>query len=98
MLWKRIKILWWNYKFWFILTVIMVALVVLSIMGLASLESFFQQQILGTLPLEFLKAIVWSILGAWFFVVLVYRYGSPLPTIGGGKIKGADVSITFNDV
>lgn len=98
MLIKRLKILWWNYKFWFILTLIMGALVVLSIMGLASLESFFQQQILGTLPLEFLKAIVWSILGAWFFVVLVYRYGSPLPTLRGGKVKGQDVKVTFNDV
>src|SRR5580765_3668333 len=98
MFWKRLKILWWDHKFWFILTVIMGALVVLSVMGLASLESFFQQQILGTLPLEFLKAIVWSILGAWFFVVLVYRYGSPLPSLQGGKVKGADIKVGFNDV
>jgi cell division protease FtsH len=98
MLLKRLKILWWNHKFWFILTVILVVLVILSILGLASLESFFQQQILGTLPLEFLKAIVWSILGAWFFVILVYRYGSPLPSIRAGKIKGTDVTVSFNDV
>lgn len=98
MFWKRIKILWWNYKFWFIVSVVMGILVILSIAGLASLESFFQQQILGTLPLEFLKAIVWSILGAWFFVVLVYRYGSPLPSLRGGKVKGADVQVSFNDV
>src|SRR5690242_4739753 len=98
MFWKRLKILWWNHKFWFVTIAVILVLVVLSIMGLASLESFFQQQILGTLPLEMLKAIVWSILGAYFFVVLVYRVGMPMTGSGGSKLRSEDVKISFNDV
>ncbi len=98
MFWKRIKVLWSENKLWFILGVIMLVLVVLSILGLASLESFFQQQIIGTLPLEFLKAIVWSILGAYFFVVLVYRVGMPMSGNSGSKVDSKAVKVTFNDV
>jgi len=98
MFWKRIKVMWWNHKIWFILGVIMVILVILSIMGLASLESFFQQQILGTLPLEIVKMIGYSILGAWAFVVLVYRVGMPMSGNSGSAVKSSDIKTTFNDV
>jgi len=49
---------------WVILGILMVILVILSIVGLASLESFFQQQIIGTLPLEIVKMMGYSIFGA----------------------------------
>lgn len=98
MFWKRIKVMWWNHKIWFILGVVMFILVILSIMGLASLESFFQQQILGTLPLEIVKMIGYSILGAWAFVVLVYRVGMPMSGNSGSAVKSSDIKIGFNDV
>jgi len=98
MFWKRIKVMWWNHKIWFILGVVMFILVILSIMGLASLESFFQQQILGTLPLEIIKMVGYSILGAWAFVVLVYRVGMPMSGNSGSAVKASDIKVTFNDV
>lgn len=98
MFWKRFKILWWEHRFWFIIVVVLLGLAALSLMGLASLDSFFQQQILGTLPLEMLKAIVWSILGAYFFVILVYRVGMPMSGNSGSALKASDIKVTFNDV
>jgi cell division protease FtsH len=98
MLFKRWKVFWTNNKFWVLFTASMVALIALSIFGLAFLDSFFRVQMIATLPLEFLKAIVYSVLGAWFFVILVYRYGSPLPGMGGGKLEAGDVKTTFADV
>jgi cell division protease FtsH len=98
MLWRRIKILWMNHKVWFIFTVAMIILVILSIMGLASLESFFQQQMIGTLPLEILKMVGYSFLGAWAFVFLVYRVGMPMTAGSGRKVKGQDIKVTFKDV
>jgi len=98
MLWKRLKILWWNHKFWFITGLVTVVLIVLTIIGLSSMESFFAQQIIGQLPLELLKVIAYSAVGALFYVVMIFRYGSPLPGMGGGRIKGNEVKVTFNDV
>src|SRR5438552_2657545 len=98
MFWKRLKILWLNHRVWMILGVAMIVMVVLSIIGLASLESFFQQQIIGTLPLEFLKMVGYSFIGAWAFVFLIYRVGVPLTQGSGGKIKGSEIQVTFKDV
>ena len=95
MFWKRVKVMWWDHKIWFILGVIMFILVILSIMGLASLESFFQQQILGTLPLEIVKMVGYSILGAWAFVVLVYRVGMPMSGNSGSAVNSSDINVTF---
>ncbi|MFA5974562.1 MAG: AAA family ATPase [Elusimicrobiota bacterium] len=98
MLWKRLKVLWWDHKFWFAVALVVGALVCFSIVGLGSLDSFFLQQILGTLPLELLKAIVWSILGAYFFVVLIYRVGMPMSGSSGSTIRGSDSQVSFKDV
>src|SRR3954467_15644529 len=98
MFFRRIKVMWMNHKIWFILSAIMFLLVVLSIWGLANLESFFQQQIVFTLPLEIVKMVGYSILGAWAFVYLMMRVGMPMSPGSGGKIKGAEIKVTFKDV
>jgi cell division protease FtsH len=98
MLWRRLRSMWLNHKLWFILTVLMILLMILSIWGLANLESFFQQQIVFTLPLEILKMVGYSIIGAWAFVYLMMRGGVPLSSTGRNKIKGSDIKVTFKDV
>jgi cell division protease FtsH len=98
MFWKRIKLLWMTHRVWFILVVVMIVLVIFTIIGLASLESFVLQQYVGTLPLEILKMVGYSFLGAWAFVFLIYRIGMPLTSGSGGQVKGSDVQVTFKDV
>src|SRR5258708_34205265 len=98
MIWKRLQLMWRHQKVWFIFAVVMGLLVIMSIWGLANLESFFQQQIVFTLPLEIVKMVGYSVLGAWAFVFLVYRIGMPLGQGSGRKIKGADIKVSFKDV
>src|SRR5437879_1335136 len=68
MFWRRIKLLWMNHKVWFVGGVVMLILVILSIWGLANLESFFQQQIVFTLPWEIVQMVGYSVLGDWAYV------------------------------
>ena len=98
MMWKRLRLMWINQKVWFILTVLMIILIILSIWGLANLESFFQQQIVFTLPLEIVKMVGYSLLGAWAFVFLVYRIGMPLSQGSGRKVKSDSLKVSFKDV
>ena len=98
MFWKRIKLLWMFQKIWFVVGILLFLLVLLSIWGLANLESFFQQQIVFTLPLEIVKMVGYSILGAWAFVFLMYRVGMPMGQGTGKKIRGADIKVAFSDV
>src|SRR5579863_5401915 len=98
MLWKRVKLLWIEHKMWMVLSGIMLLLVVASIWGLMTLESFFANQIIGTLPLELLKMVGYSILGAWAFVFLVYRVGMPMSGGGGKPLMAKDLKVSFKDV
>jgi cell division protease FtsH len=97
MLFRRLKVFWMNNRFWVLFGLMSFILVVLTVVGLMFLDSFFRIQIIATMPLEFLKMIVYSIVGAYFFYVILYR-SSPLPMTGGGKLKGGDIKITFDDV
>jgi cell division protease FtsH len=97
MLFRRLKVFWMDNKFWVLFGLMSLILVILTVVGLMFLDSFFRIQIIATMPLEFLKMIVYSIVGAYFFYVILYR-SSPLPMTGGGKIKGGDIKITFDDV
>ncbi len=98
MLLKRLRIIWWDHKIWFILAVAMVILLLLTVWGLSQLESFFAAQVIYTLPLETLKIIAYSILGAFFWVMIIYKYGIPLSSSKGNRVSGDDVRITFADV
>jgi cell division protease FtsH len=98
MLWKRLKIFWWDNQVWFIIIAATIALSVLTIWSLSKLESFFVQQIVYTLPLEFLKIIVWSVLGAFFWFWFMFKMGVPMSSSSNTSVKAKDIKITFNDV
>jgi cell division protease FtsH len=99
MLWKRIKILYLQNQFWFIVVLVCVVLGVLSIVGLAYKDSFFAQQQIATLPLETLKMMLWGLTSAYFFMQIMYKGGGNFSSIGsGGKVKGENIKVTFKDV
>jgi cell division protease FtsH len=99
MLWKRIKILYWQNQFWFIVIVSCVVLAVLSVIGLSVMDSFFAQQQIATLPLETLKMMLWGITSAYFFMQIMYKGGGGLSSLSGGKkVKGENVKVSFKDV
>ncbi len=98
MLWKRIKILYWQNSFWFIVILSCVVLGVLSVIGLTFMDSFFAQQQIAILPLETLKMMLWGLTSAYFFMQIMYKGGTPLSSMRGGKVKGETVKVTFKDV
>src|ERR1051325_1319625 len=99
MLWKRLKILYWQNQFWFIVVVACIVLAILSMVGLSFMDSFFAQQQIATLPLETLKMLLWGITSAYFFMQIMYKGGMGLSSLQGGKkIKGENVKVTFKDV
>src|ERR1035438_4697250 len=89
MLWKRIKILYWQNQFWFIVIMSILVLTILSVIGLGFMDSFFAQQQIATLPLETLKMMLWGITSAYFFMQIMYKGGGGLSSLSGGKkVKG----------
>jgi len=98
MLWKRIKIMYWQNSFWFIVILSCVILGVLSVVGLTFMDSFFAQQQIAILPLETLKMMLWGLTSAYFFMQIMYKGGTPLSSMRGGKVKGENVKVTFKDV
>jgi len=74
-------------------------LVVLSIIGLGFMDSFFAQQQIATLPLETLKMMLWGLTSAYFFMQIMYKGGGGLSSLSGGKkVKGENVKVSFKDV
>src|SRR5580693_5436346 len=99
MLWKRLKIMYLQNQFWFIVVVACLILVVLSIVGLGFMDSFFAQQQIATLPLDTLKMMLWGITSAYFFMQIMYKGGGNFSSIGsGGRVKGENIKVTFKDV
>ncbi len=99
MLWKRIKILYLQNQFWFIVVLVCVVLGALSVVGLAFMDSFFAQQQIAILPLETLKMMLWGLTSAYFFMQIMYKGGGNFSSVGGGgKVKGENIKVTFKDV
>src|SRR5205809_7989293 len=98
MFWKRIKILYWQNQFWFIVILTCLILTALSIVGLFFMDSFFAQQQIAILPLETLKMMLWGITSAYFFMQIMYKGGGGLSALRAGKVKGENVKVTFKDV
>src|SRR5438067_3467459 len=98
MFWKRIKILYWQNSFWFVVITACLVLGILSVWGLANMDSFFAAQQIAILPLETLKMMLWGITSAYFFMQIMYKGGTPLSSMRGGKVKGETVKVTFKDV
>jgi cell division protease FtsH len=99
MLMKRLKIMYLQNQFWFIVVVVASVLGVLSIIGLLFMDSFFAQQQIAILPLETLKMMLWGITSAYFFMQIMYKGGGGLSSLQGSrKVKGETVKVSFKDV
>ncbi|MBU0571809.1 MAG: AAA family ATPase [Candidatus Omnitrophica bacterium] len=74
---------------------IVLALLVLTIVGLNSLESFYRKMTLATMPLQFLMAGIHA--GIFVFMYLTFMRGG-FAKLDKAPIKGKDVSISWTDV
>jgi len=97
MLFKKLRLFWEDYHFWISVVLVMIVLTVFSVFGLFFLDSYYRMILIATWPFETLKMMVWSIVSAYFFVVLVYRGGFTMGKVGQA-IEAKDIKIGFKDV
>ncbi|MFH1797993.1 MAG: AAA family ATPase [Candidatus Omnitrophota bacterium] len=84
-----------QYKTIIIVTAILIVLLVLSVIGLMSLESFYRKMTIATMPVQFIMAGIHA--GIFVFMYLTFMRGG-FAKLDKAPIKGRDISIRWNDV
>ncbi len=92
---RRLKMHWMNHKTKILIITGIVALIILSIWGMYSLESFYRNITLAQMPLSLLLGMVHAAVFVFMYQV-VLRGG--LTRTDKKDIKGKDVNIRFSDV
>jgi len=83
------------YKVIIIVASLIILLIVLSVIGLRSLESFYRKMTLATMPLQFLMAGIHAAI--FVFMYLIFLRGG-FAKLDKAPIKGKDVDIKWKDV
>ncbi|MBD3380328.1 MAG: AAA family ATPase [Candidatus Omnitrophica bacterium] len=78
-----------------ILAAVIIILVILSYIGLMSLESFYRKMTLATMPVQFIMAGIHA--GIFVFMYLTFMRGG-FAKLDKAPIKGRDVDIRWDDV
>ncbi len=83
------------YRVYIIVGSLIALLIVLSVVGLRSLESFYRKMTLATMPLQFLMAGIHAAI--FVFMYLVFLRGG-FAKLDKAPIKGKDIDIRWRDV
>lgn len=83
------------YKVIIIIASLVLLLVVLTVVGLRSLESFYRKMTLATMPLQFLMAGIHAAI--FVFMYLVFLRGG-FAKLDKAPIKGKDIDVGWKDV
>ncbi|HNX90413.1 MAG TPA: AAA family ATPase [Candidatus Omnitrophota bacterium] len=92
---RKMKMFFRQYKMGIFITAIVVILLILSVVGLMSLESFYRKMTLATMPVQFLMSGIHAVI--FVFLYLVFMQGG-FAKLDKAPIKGKDVNISWNDV
>ncbi|MFH1837344.1 MAG: AAA family ATPase [Candidatus Omnitrophota bacterium] len=84
-----------QHKVKIILTLVVVTLLILSVIGLMSLESFYRKMTIATMPVQFIMAGIHA--GIFVFMYLTFMRGG-FAKLDKAPIKSKDVSISWEDV
>lgn len=95
MLNRKLMMLMKENKVKIIVGAIIVILLILSVVGLMSLESFYRKMTLATMPVQFLMSGIHA--GIFVFMYLIFMRGG-FAKLDKAPIKGKDVAISWNDV
>ncbi|MCK5450564.1 MAG: AAA family ATPase, partial [Candidatus Omnitrophica bacterium] len=92
---RRVGMFFRQHKVKIILAVVVFLLLILSVIGLMSLESFYRKMTIATMPVQFIMAGIHA--GIFVFMYLTFMRGG-FAKLDKAPIKGKDVSITWDDV
>src|SRR5436190_378870 len=92
---RRLRMYYNNHRITILIVVIVLALLIFSIMGLNSLESFYRKVTIAQLPITMLMGVINTVIFVAMYL-LIFRDGfSQMDT---KKVKTTEVKVTFNDV
>ncbi len=92
---RRLKMHFLNYRARILITLVSVVLVILAIWGMSSLESYYRNITLATMPLQ----LVMVALNALIFVYMYTNVlGRGFSNVDKKTIKGNEVNVRFSDV
>ena len=83
------------YRMIIIVAFVVTLLIVLSIIGLNSLESFYRKMTLATMPVQFLMAGIHA--GIFVFMYLIFLRGG-FAKLDKAPIKGKDIQVKWKDI
>ncbi|OGR83640.1 MAG: hypothetical protein A2902_03120 [Elusimicrobia bacterium RIFCSPLOWO2_01_FULL_64_13] len=92
---RKIKIFWMVNKAAILITVTTILVLILMVIGLASLESFYRNITLAQIPLQIFLTALSALIFVYFYMT-VFRGG--FASMKKGRIKAQDVNVRFRDV
>ena len=92
---RKLKVFLRNHWVSILVTLVSIALIALTFIGLFSLESFYRRMTLATIPLQLLLSGLNAFIFVYFYTVILGRgFGRVKKSI----LKPSDVNIRFKDV
>ena len=92
---RRWKMHFLNYRVPFLITLAAITLVILAIWGMMSLESYYRNITLATMPLQLLMVAMNAIIFVYLYLI-VLRGG--FSKMDRKNVKAGDVNVHFSDV
>ncbi len=92
---RRFKMHFLNYRTRILIAIASVVLIVLAIWGMMSLESYYRNITLATMPLQMLMVAMNAIIFVYMYLT-VMRDG--FSKMDNKNVKGSDVNVRFSDV
>src|SRR3989338_3175255 len=92
---RRLRMHFLNYRVRILVGIAVVTLIVLAIWGMASLESYYRNITLATMPLQMLLMAINAVVFV-FLYMSVFRGG--FAKLDTKKVKATDVNVRFTDV
>ncbi|MBN1822681.1 MAG: AAA family ATPase [Endomicrobiales bacterium] len=94
-MYRKLKVFWINHWLKLTIVVVCVSLIILTVVGLGMLESFYRNLTLATIPLQLLLTGINAMVFVYFYMA-IFRGG--LGGLKKSKIKTDDVKVRFRDV
>lgn len=92
---KKIKVFFMNHWFKIAMISAVILLLILSVIGLMSLESFYRKMTLATMPIQLLLAGIHALIFVFFYLTF-FRGG--FSQLKKDKVRSEDVNVHFDEV
>ncbi len=92
---RKLKVFWMNNKANVLIAICTIIILILTVWGLASLESFYRNITLAQIPLQIFLTALNALIFVYFYMS-VFKGG--FGSMKKGRIKAEDVNVHFRDV